>query len=251
MRARAGSALPGLPAGQPGLRRAVTGSLSLPLLVALAAGAVLLLRLPPLLEGLSEAAGMSAARGLAPLAEAGFGMIEPAAGPSAPEDAAHQPPPKPQAEAAPLSCPATIEGLEDVAVDLVQRRARLGEREQRLDLREAALVEAEKLLAQGAAELDRQRAELTAQETALGEQDEARIAQLAKVYEAMKPKQAAEVFEGLDLRLLVAVTQRMREAKVAAVLAAMSPAKAQRLTTELASRRASATAATKQAAAKP
>ena len=251
MRARAGSALPGLPAGRPGLRRAVAGSLTLPLLVAVAAGAALLLRLPPLLEAVRGPADLRAGTSLAPPAEASFGLIEPAAGPPDPQDAAPQPPSEPQAAAAPLSCPATVEGLEDVAVDLVQRRARLGEREQRLDLREAALVEAEKLLAQRAAELDRQRAELTAQETALGEQDEARIAQLAKVYEAMKPKQAAEVFEGLDLRLLVAVTQRMREAKVAAVLAAMSPAKAQRLTTELASRRASATATTAQATASP
>ncbi|MFO1068446.1 MAG: hypothetical protein U1E14_07980 [Geminicoccaceae bacterium] len=144
--------------------------------------------------------------------------------------------------AAPESCPTTVEGLEDVAADLVRRRGRLGEREQRLDLREAALVEAEKLLARRAAELEALRTELAGQATALGEQDEARIAQLAKVYEAMKPKQAAGVFEGLDLRLLVAVTQRMREAKVAAVLAAMSPASAQRLTTELATRRAAATA---------
>lgn len=139
--------------------------------------------------------------------------------------------------AAPLDCPDSLAGLEDVAADLVSRRARFDEREIALELRATALLEAERRLAQRADELDRLRQELEAASTRLGEADAARLAQLVKVYESMKAKQAAEVFERLPLPLQVAVAAGMREAKMAAVLAAMDPDKAQRLTSELAKAR--------------
>ena len=58
------------------------------------------------------------------------------------------------AVAAPVACPTSVEGLEDVAADLVARRARFDEREMALLLRAAALEEAERRLTQRAAELD-------------------------------------------------------------------------------------------------
>ena len=141
------------------------------------------------------------------------------------------------------SCPTTVEGLEDVAADLMQRRQQMGARETRLALREAALAEAEAQLSRRADELDGLRRRLEEQMGKLAQGDDARIAQLVKVYETMKPKQAAEVFDRLDLELLTHVASRMREAKMAAVLAAMDPEKARRVTVELARRRAPAAAA--------
>lgn len=138
------------------------------------------------------------------------------------------------AVAAPITCPTSVEGLEDVAADLVARRARFDEREMALLLRAAALEEAERRLAQRAAELEQFAAELQTRSGELDAAQAARIARLVKVYEAMKPKQAAEVFDRLPLDLAVGVAAEMREAKIAAVLAAMSPDRAQRLTTELA-----------------
>ena len=53
----------------------------------------------------------------------------------------------------------------------------------------------------------------------------------------MKPKDAARIFEELDLEVLLQVVQRMKEAKVAPILAAMDPKRATEVTTRLAERR--------------
>lgn len=103
-------------------------------------------------------------------------------------------------------------------------------------IREAALAEAEAQLAKRAEELEQIRQQVEQQIARLTAGDDARIAQLVKVYEAMKPKQAAEVFDRLELELLTRVASRIREAKMAAILAAMDPEKARRVTIELARR---------------
>ena len=57
---------------------------------------------------------------------------------------------------------------------------------------------------------------------------------LVKVYENMKPKDAARIFEKLDMPVLLQVVERMKEQKLAAVLAEMDPGKAKSVTIELA-----------------
>jgi flagellar motility protein MotE (MotC chaperone) len=52
----------------------------------------------------------------------------------------------------------------------------------------------------------------------------------------MKPKAAAGVFEELDMDILLEVVSRMKERKVAPILAMMTPTKAKELTFELAQR---------------
>ncbi len=56
------------------------------------------------------------------------------------------------------------------------------------------------------------------------------------MYETMKPKEAARVFDKLDLAVLVPVVNAMNPRKMAEVLAAMSPEAASKLTVELATR---------------
>ena len=56
------------------------------------------------------------------------------------------------------------------------------------------------------------------------------------MYETMKPKEAARVFEKLDLTVLVPVVNAMNPRKMSEVLAAMSPESASRLTVELSNR---------------
>ena len=63
---------------------------------------------------------------------------------------------------------------------------------------------------------------------------EADIQRLTAVYQAMKPKDAARVFDGLDGRLLVDIARLMNPKKLADVVAKMTPEVAQRLTAELA-----------------
>jgi hypothetical protein len=57
---------------------------------------------------------------------------------------------------------------------------------------------------------------------------------LVKVYETMKPRDAAAIFNDLGMPVLLAVVGRMKEAKAAAILAAMTPDKARDVTTQLA-----------------
>ncbi len=67
--------------------------------------------------------------------------------------------------------------------------------------------------------------------------DAAQIASLVKIYENMKPADAAAIFNSLDLAVLVDVSSRMKEAKVSPVLAAMDPVRARLLTVKLAEHR--------------
>jgi flagellar motility protein MotE (MotC chaperone) len=60
------------------------------------------------------------------------------------------------------------------------------------------------------------------------------MASLVKIYETMKPKDAARIFDQLDFTVLVEVVSRMREMKSAPVLAAMDPEKAKLVTVALA-----------------
>ena len=60
------------------------------------------------------------------------------------------------------------------------------------------------------------------------------IAAVEKIYENMKPKAAAGVFEELDMDILLEVVSRMKERKVAPILALMTPTRAKELTFELA-----------------
>ena len=74
-------------------------------------------------------------------------------------------------------------------------------------------------------------------EDLLGQQSEAekaRIDSLVKIYEGMKPKDAARIFDTLDLDVLVAVMSKMSERKLSPILAAMNPERARTVTIMLA-----------------
>ncbi len=68
-------------------------------------------------------------------------------------------------------------------------------------------------------------------------EDEARIRSLVKIYETMKPQDAARIFEQLDMPVLLGVLEHMKELKVAPILAALDPAKARAVTLAVAERR--------------
>lgn len=68
-------------------------------------------------------------------------------------------------------------------------------------------------------------------------QEDANIRSLVKIYENMKPKEAARIFNELEMPVLLMVADRMSERKAAPVLAKMDPKKAKTLTVELAAQR--------------
>jgi len=95
------------------------------------------------------------------------------------------------------------------------------------------LKTAEQELNQKYEELVSLKAEIESLLVQQSEEEQARIASLVKIYEGMKPKDAARIFNTLDLDILLAVAGRMSERKSAPIIAAMSPERAKTLTTML------------------
>jgi len=119
---------------------------------------------------------------------------------------------------------------------LAARRDALEQRADELDQREALIETAAAELADQIARLAELRAEIAAVVERHDAAEDAKLTSLVKIYETMKPKSAAEIFDRLEMPVLIRVVERMREAKSADVLARMDPVRARQVTTELARR---------------
>lgn len=120
---------------------------------------------------------------------------------------------------------------------LSKRRDELDKREQQIGAREALLKAAGVEVDRKIAELNKIRGQL---EDLLGKQkvaEDERINSLVKIYEGMKPKDAANIFNTLDMEVLLPVIGKMKEAKASPVLAAMDADKARQVTIKLAEQR--------------
>lgn len=131
---------------------------------------------------------------------------------------------------------------------LQQRREELDQRSRDLDTRENLLRAAEKRVQDRIDELKRLEASVGALEQKKTDAETARVKSLVVMYEAMKPKDAARIFDRLDLAVLMQLASAMKPAKVADVLAAMDADAAQRLTVALAAKDAEKPAADGQSA---
>jgi flagellar motility protein MotE (MotC chaperone) len=129
------------------------------------------------------------------------------------------------------------DGERTLLLELRQRRQELDAREQTLATREAVLAAAERKLSTRVDELQALQTRLEGIESARKSHEEANWRGLVKLYESMKPRDAAAIFNELDMQVLLQVVYRMKEAKAAAVMAAMQPEKARQVTTELAQMR--------------
>ncbi len=161
--------------------------------------------------------------------------------------AASAPAPARSAPAAPVpAAPVTVPEPPDpvlaaeraVLESLRGRRTALEGREQALSAREAVLAAAERRLTARLDELAALQARLGEMDRARDEREEAGWRGLVKTYETMKPRDAAGVFDELEMAVLVQIMDRMRETKAAPVLGAMRPDRARLLTAELARVRA-------------
>ena len=118
--------------------------------------------------------------------------------------------------------------------ELARRRKELDGREKQLNTREALLQAADQELNRKYLELTQLRQEIERLLEEQSEEEQARIKSLVKIYEGMKPKDAARIFDTLDLDILVAVVAQMSERKLSPVLAAMNPERARTITIMLA-----------------
>jgi flagellar motility protein MotE (MotC chaperone) len=154
-------------------------------------------------------------------------------------DAPAQPPADP-ASPKPPAVPPISESERTLLLDLRKRSVELDAREAALGAREAVLAAAETRIGQRVTELGVLQKRLEALETARRGHDEANWSGLVKLYETMKPRDAAAIFNDLDMAVLLPVVDRMKETKAALVLAAMLPERARQVTAELARMRAAA-----------
>lgn len=144
----------------------------------------------------------------------------------------------PRAAAPETPDPASLSHTEiELLQKLSERREGLEQRSRELDMREGLLKAAEARIDKKIGELKDLQTSIDALLKKYNEQEEAKMASLVKIYENMKPKDAARIFEQLDMPVLLDVVERMSERKIAPILAEMVPAKAKGVTAELAQRR--------------
>lgn len=149
-----------------------------------------------------------------------------------------QPPlPTPAQAPAPPAEPPVGEAERALLLELRARRATLDAREQALGSREAIIGAAERRLGARVDELAALQARLEQLETARRERDDANWRGLVKTYEVMRPRDAAAILNEMEMPVLLQVLDRMKEAKAAAILAAMLPDRARLATSELAQMR--------------
>ncbi len=153
------------------------------------------------------------------------------ASPTAPE-----PPPMTPAIAAPDPS-AVTPGAPELAQHYAERRVEIERQTKELEQREALLVATEKRLDQKLQELEKVRTDIQKMMRAGDEKQNAQVESLVKIYETMKPKEAARIFEELDMPVLLDVFQRIKEPKAAPILAAMDPVKAKQVTSAMIERR--------------
>jgi len=120
---------------------------------------------------------------------------------------------------------------------LQERREQLDSRGRELDQREAMLTAAETRFDQKITELQNLKKEIQGLLTQANSEQQAQLDSLVKIYETMKPADAAKIFNNLENDVLLNVISRMKEAKVAPVFAAMDEKRAQEVTILLAARK--------------
>lgn len=128
-----------------------------------------------------------------------------------------------------LLTPAEIE----ILMRLAERRDLLEKREREIDAREGLLRAAEIRIERRVAELEDLRQVIENRIKVFDEQQENKLGSLVKIYENMKPKDAARIFEELEMTTLLEVAERMKERKLAPVMAQMGPERAREVTVEL------------------
>lgn len=147
-------------------------------------------------------------------------------------------PAAPVAAVAPPAPPPADQVAERAVLEALRaRRTDIEAREAALAQREMLIAAAERRLADRLDELGALRQRLEVESRQRDERTEQGWRQMVRLYEGMRPRDAAGIFDELDMLVLIQVVDRMREARAAPVLAAMRPERARLVTTELARHR--------------
>lgn len=120
---------------------------------------------------------------------------------------------------------------------LAKRRDELDRWEKNIQIKEAALDATQKRIDDKIQQIEGMKKEVSALLAQYNSQEDAKIRSLVKIYENMKPSEAARIFDEIEMPILLLVIDMMAEKKAAPILAAMNPKKAKQLTVELANER--------------
>lgn len=121
----------------------------------------------------------------------------------------------------------------DLLKELSKRRETLDKEKTDLNVREQVLKATETKIDKKVLELKKLQTQLEELMKQYEQKENSKILSLVKIYETMKPKDAAKIFNELEMPVLLKVVSNMKEVKVAPVIASMDPAKARELSIEL------------------
>ena len=119
---------------------------------------------------------------------------------------------------------------------LQSRRQELEQRAREIDIRESLLKAAEKRIETKVEELKSVEQRAAADRDQKEQAENARLKGLVTTYESMKPKDAARVFDRLEMGVLIEIASQIAPRKMSDIMGQMQPEAAERLTVELARR---------------
>jgi flagellar motility protein MotE (MotC chaperone) len=132
---------------------------------------------------------------------------------------------------------APVSASERAVLERLQaRRQELEARAREIDIRESLLKAAEKKVESKVEELKGVESKISTETTQKNEAEAARFKGIITMYESMKPKDAAKVFDRLEMPVLYQIASQIAPRKMSDILGLMSPEVAERLTTEMARR---------------
>lgn len=145
--------------------------------------------------------------------------------------------PKPDGVVVNLDAPPPVSTSERAILERLQaRRQELETRAREVEIRESLLKAAEKRIEAKVEEAKANDAKANADAASKAEADAARFKGIVTMYENMKPKDAAKVFDRLEMTVLYQIASQIQPRKMSDILGLMQPEAAERLTVELARR---------------
>ena len=149
------------------------------------------------------------------------------------------PPPSPNGTLVPINAtpnPAPSAAERAILERLQERRQELEKRARELDIREGLIADAEKRVESKLMQIKEGQQQLATAAQQKEEGEAARFKSLVTMYETMKPRDAAKIFDRLDVNVLLQVASMMNPRSMSEILALMTPDRAEQLTVELANR---------------
>ncbi len=127
--------------------------------------------------------------------------------------------------------------VQDIVLSLDKRRDEIEAWAKQLEMKENMMQATEQRIGDKIAQIKILQKDLEVVLAEYNKHEDAKIRSLVKIYENMKPADAARIFDEMDMPILLEVVDKMSERKAAPILANMSPIKAKELTVELAEQR--------------